>query len=100
MLPKTGIVQEETEARQSYFSFANVFVTIHPRIKRSLGVVYMEEFESFQANDLVKCGESVFIGYPGANVIAGSECVGGVEADTKTVAVLRLIYDEGDLFEC
>ena len=72
MLPKTEIVQEETEARQVYLSLADVFVTIHPRIKRSLGVVYMEEFESFQANDLVKCGESVFIGYPGANVIAGS----------------------------
>ncbi len=77
-----------------------MFVTIHPRAERSLGVVDMEEFESFQANDLVKCGESVLIGYPGANVIAGSKCVGGVEADTKTVTVLRLTYDEGDLLEC
>jgi hypothetical protein len=100
MLLKTGIVQEQTKALQTYFSFANVFVTIDPRIKRSLGVVYVEESESFQANDLVKCGERVFIGYPGADVIAGSECVGRVEADTKTVTVLRFTYDEGDLLEC
>ena len=99
MVLETGIVQEETKSLQSYFPFADVFVTIHPRAQWPLGVVQVKEFKSLQTDYLIKERESAIIGFRGAQVIAGSKGMGGIEADSETVSVLRLPQNEGELLE-
>ena len=60
-------------------------MSIHPRAARSFGIVQVNCDETIQANDAIEFAECLPNRGLAADVVAGSENMRGIEADTQSL---------------
>ena len=87
------------EGSPSDLAVAEGFVAIDPGAKVFFGVVEMHRFEEWKPHQLVETLDHVVTALFCADVVAGCECVGCIDADPYPFAVLNVFDDFGEVFE-
>src|SRR2546430_2433003 len=90
---KTALAHDEAKSIQPDFAFSDVFMPIHARAARRLGVVEMNRGEAIKADHAIKFAKCFPDRQPTADIVTGGENMRCVEANTKTLGLANIVND-------
>src|SRR6185437_11183046 len=96
---EAAVVQQPAERRLAEMALTNMFVTIDARIERFQRIVEMKGGEAPKPDMLVQFSEGTFIAFAAAQVVAGGECVLGIEAEPQTLVLFHRVEDTPHLLK-
>lgn len=91
MVYEARIVDDVAEGFLADFALADARVTIYARAQIGLGIVQMKREDLFHANQLVQFPDRLGPAVGRAEVMAGGEEVGGIQAEPEPLGVVHAI---------
>jgi hypothetical protein len=98
-LLEPGVVDDVAEGFQADFAFADVFVPVHPRVEIRLGIVEVKGGDLFLSDQRIQLPDGFVPALGGANVVAGGEQMGRVNANGQSFRLLHAIINRRQVFQ-
>ena len=87
MSPKSGVVEQESEAFQANLPLANVRMPVHPAAAGFMRVVEMKKVQMPATYMRFELGHSLGIASGGGQIIAGGKDMTGIKANTHMLRI-------------
>src|SRR4030095_13571141 len=88
-----------TERVETDFSFADVLMSIDARANWGFGIVEVDRGEARESDHTIELTKSLLHASVGADLVAGREDVGSVEANAEALRLADVLYNISDLLE-